>query len=258
MGTLDPDIAGRVGDALRRFGVDVRTGVEVESFEPGVVHTGVGPLAADLVVLGLGVRPNTQLAADAGLDTGVKGALVVDPRQRTSHEAAYAAGDCCESFHLVSRRKVHIALGTHANRQGRVAGINIGGGYATFPGVVGTAITKICGTEVARTGLNERECREAGLGFVSATVEATTKAGYYPGAGPMTVKVLAEPGDGRLLGAQIVGDAGAAKRIDTVAVALHAGFTALDLVDADLAYAPPFGPLWDPVAVAAREVLKQL
>jgi NADPH-dependent 2,4-dienoyl-CoA reductase/sulfur reductase-like enzyme len=258
MGTLDPDMAGRVGDALRRFGVDVRTGVAVESFEAGVVHTAVGPLAADLVVLGLGVSPNTALAAEAGLATGVKGALVVDPRQRTSHEAAYAAGDCCESFHLVSRRQVHVALGTHANRQGRVAGINLGGGYATFRGVVGTAITKICGTEVARTGLNERECREAGLDFVSATIEATTKAGYYPGAGPMAVKVLAEPGHGRLLGAQIVGDAGAAKRIDTVAVALHAGFTADDLVDADLAYAPPFGPLWDPVATAAREVLKQL
>jgi NADPH-dependent 2,4-dienoyl-CoA reductase/sulfur reductase-like enzyme len=258
MGTLDPDMAGRVGDALRRFGVDVRVGVEVQSFEPEVVHTSNGPQAADVVVLGLGVTPNNELAVDAGLATGVKGALVVDRRQRTSHESTFAAGDCCESFHLVSRRAVHIALGTHANRQGRVAGINLGGGYATFPGVVGTAISKLCGTEVARTGLNERECREAGIGFVSATIEATTKAGYYPGAGPMAVKLLAEPGAGRLLGAQIVGEAGAAKRIDTVAVALHAGFTAGDLVDADLAYAPPFGPLWDPVAVAAREVLKQL
>jgi NADPH-dependent 2,4-dienoyl-CoA reductase/sulfur reductase-like enzyme len=258
LGSLDPDMAGRVGDALRRFGVDVRTGVSVESFEPGVAHTSVGPLAADVVVLGLGVTPSNELAVEAGLATGVKGALVVDQRQRTSHEATFAAGDCCESFHLVSRRAVHIPLGTHANRQGRVAGINLGGGYATFPGVVGTAITKVCGTEVARTGLNERECKEAGLGFVSATIDATTKAGYYPSTGPITVKVLAQPGHGRLLGAQIVGEAGAAKRIDTVAVALHAGFTADDLLDADLAYAPPFGPVWDPVAVAAREVLKQL
>lgn len=258
MGTLDPDMAGRVEEALRRFGVDVRTGVAVEGFEPGVVHTPVGPLAADLVVLGLGVAPNTELAAAAGLDTGPSGALVVDPRQRTSHEAAYAAGDCCESFHLISRRPVHIALGTVANKQGRVAGINLGGGYATFPGVVGTAVTKICNTEVARTGLDEKECRAAGLGFVSASIDATTRAGYLPEANPITVKMLAEPGSGRILGAQIVGDVGSAKRIDVVAVALHAGFTCADLVDADLAYAPPFGPVWDPVATAARELLRQL
>jgi NADPH-dependent 2,4-dienoyl-CoA reductase/sulfur reductase-like enzyme len=258
MRTLDPDVAGRVADALRRFGVDLRTGVAVDGFEPGTVLTSAGPLAADLVVLGLGVVPNAELAADAGLATGSRGALVVDPRQRTSHEAAFAAGDCCESYHRVSRRWVHVALGTVANRQGRVAGINLGGGYATFPGVVGTAVTKICGTEVARTGLTERECREAGVGFVATTIEATTKAGYFPGSGPMAVKMLAEPVSGRILGAQIVGESGAAKRIDVVAVALQAGFTCTDLVDADLAYAPPFGPLWDPVAVAARELLKQI
>ena len=186
----------------------------MKGFEPGVVHTEAGPLAADLVVLGLGVTPNSELAAQAGLVTGVAGALTVDPRQRTSHAAVWAAGDCCESFHLVSRRPVHIALGTVANKQGRVAGINLGGGYATFAGVVGTAATKICGTEVARTGLTEKECRAAGLDFVSATIESTTKSRYYPGSGPIAVKLLAEPGTGRLLGGQIVGDQGAAKRID--------------------------------------------
>jgi NADPH-dependent 2,4-dienoyl-CoA reductase/sulfur reductase-like enzyme len=258
MGTLDPEMGARVGAAVREHGVDLRTGVGVESFEPGIVRTAEGEVEADLVVLGLGVVPNSELAADAGIRTGVKGAIAVDPRQRTSHEAVWAAGDCCESFHLVSRRQVHIALGTVANKQGRVAGINLGGGYATFPGVVGTAVTKVCATEVARTGLSERECAEAGLGFVAATIESTTRAGYYPGAKPIAVKMLAEPGSGRLLGAQLVGEEGAGKRIDAVAVALQAGFTAQDLVDADLSYAPPFGPLWDPVAVAARELLKEL
>lgn len=258
MSTLDPEMAGRVGDALRRHGVDVRTGVGATGFEPGVVHTASGPLAADIVVLGLGVAPNSSLARDAGLALGPKDAIAVDPRQRTSHEAVWAAGDCCESFHLVSRSKVHIALGTVANKQGRVAGINIGGGYATFPGVLGTAVTKICATEVARTGLNEKECRAAGLGFVTATIESATKAGYLPGSRPVVVKLLAEPGTGRVLGGQIVGDTGAGKRIDVVAMAIHAGFNCADLVDADLAYGPPFGPLWDPVAVAARELLKQL
>ena len=258
MGTLDPELGALVGDAVRGHGIDLRTSAAVEGFEPGRVQTADGPLDADLVVLGLGVVPNSELAADVGIRTGAKGAISVDPRQRTSHEAVWAAGDCCESFHLVSRRWVHVALGTVANRQGRVAGINLGGGYATFPGVVGTAVTKVCATEVARTGLTERECADAGLGFVTTTIESSTRAGYYPGARPMTVKMLAEPGSGRLLGAQLVGEEGAGKRIDAVAVALHAGFTAQDLVDADLAYAPPFGPLWDPVAVAARQLLKDI
>ena len=121
------------------------------------MHTKAGELKADLVVLGLGVQPNAELAGAAGIDLGSSGAIAVDRRQRTSHDEVWAAGDCAESFHLVSQRPVHMALGTVANRQGRVAGINIGGGYATFPGVVGTAVTKICATEIARTGLNERE-----------------------------------------------------------------------------------------------------
>jgi NADPH-dependent 2,4-dienoyl-CoA reductase/sulfur reductase-like enzyme len=153
---------------------------------------------------------------------------------------------------------VYVPLGTVANRQARVAGINIGGGYATFPGVVGTAVTKICSTEVARTGLSEREAREAGFEFVVATIESTTRAGYYPGAKPITVKLLAERGSGRVLGAQIVGEEGAGKRVDVVAVALGAGLDAQALLDADLSYAPPFSPLWDPVAVAARKAVSLL
>ncbi len=258
MRTLDPDVAVHVEDALRRFGVDLRTALPVEGFEDGVVLTAAGPVAADLVVLGLGVVPNSELAAAAGIATGARGAIQVSSRQRTSHEATWAAGDCAETFHLVSRRPIHVALGTVANRTARVAGINIGGGNATFPGVVGTAVTKVCSTEVARTGLTESECRAADIAFVHATITSTTRASYFPGAKPIVVKMLAEPGSGRVLGAQIVGEEGAAKRIDVVAMALHAGMTVQDVVDADLGYAPPFSPLWDPVAVAARELLRQV
>jgi NADPH-dependent 2,4-dienoyl-CoA reductase/sulfur reductase-like enzyme len=257
MRTLDADMAARVERAVRRLGIRLRTGVEVQGFDDGVVHTADGDLETDLVVLGLGVTPNSELAAEAGIETGVRRAIRVDPRQRTSHEAVYAAGDNAESYHLVSRRHVHVALGTVANKQGRVAGINLGGGYATFAGVVGTAVTKVCGTEVARTGLTETECANAGLGFVTATIESTARAGYFPGAEAVTVKMLAEPGTGRVLGCQIVGGPGSAKRIDVAAMALHAGFTAAELADADLGYAPPFGPLWDPVAVAARAVARE-
>jgi NADPH-dependent 2,4-dienoyl-CoA reductase/sulfur reductase-like enzyme len=252
MRTLDPDMAGLVVDAMRRHGIDVRLEVEVTAFEPGVVHTTGGEVPADLVVSGMGVWPNSDVAAAAGIATGVRGAIAVDRRQRTNVDGVYAAGDCATSFHRVSQRDVHVALGTVANRHGRVAGINIAGGYATFPGVLGTAVTKICSTEIGRTGLNAEECRRAGLEAVSATIEATNRAGYLPDARPLKVKVTAERGTGRLLGAQIVGEEQAAKRIDVFATALGAGLDVYELSDMDLSYAPPFGPLWDAVLVGAR------
>ena len=181
----------------------------------------------------------------------------VNDRMQTEMEGIWAAGDCVQSFHLVSRRPFYIALGTVANRQGRVAGINLGGGYATFPGVVGTAVYKICAVEVARTGLQENEIKKLGLEYVSAKIESSTRAGYYPEAGRITVKLLAEKGSGRLFGGQIVGMEGA-KRIDVLATSLHAGFTVDEMINLDLSYAPPYSPVWDPVVVAARNLLKLL
>jgi NADPH-dependent 2,4-dienoyl-CoA reductase/sulfur reductase-like enzyme len=196
------------------------------------------------------------LAKEAGMPLGEKGALIVNERQQTEVEGVWAAGDCAQSFHLVSQRPIHIALGTVANKQGRVAGINIGGGHAKFPGVVGTAVSKICAEEVARTGLQEREIEQVGWEYVSEKIESRTRAGYYPEAGRITVKVLAEKGSGRLLGGQIVGQEGAAKRIDILATALHGGMKVQDMVNLDLSYAPPYSPVWDPVLMAARQVEK--
>ncbi len=215
--------------------------------------TDAGTLQADLVVLGLGVTPNSGLAADAGVEIGVRGAIHVNRRQQTSADGVYAAGDCAESFHQVSQRQVHIALGTVANKQGRVAGINLGGGYATFPGVVGTAVTKICKVEVARTGLNEEEARRAGFAYEAVTIDSTTRAGYFPDTKPITIKLLAERASRRVLGAQIVGEEGAAKRIDVLATAITARMTVDDVIDLDLAYAPPFSGVWDAVHIAARK-----
>jgi len=259
MGTLDPDMGALVSDAVIEVGVRLYRGESLEAFEIGdgrvtAVVTDRRTLPADLVILGLGVRPRTELADRAGVDLGVRGAIRVNGRMQTSVPGIWAAGDCAETFHLVSRRPVHIALGTIANKQGRVAGINLGGGYATFPGVVGTAASKICKWEVARTGLQEREIRELGLEFATARIKSTTRAGYYPNAGPITVKALAEKGSGRLLGAQIVGIEGAAKRIDIFATALHAGMTVQDMINLDLSYAPPYSNVWDPVLIAARQV----
>jgi NADPH-dependent 2,4-dienoyl-CoA reductase/sulfur reductase-like enzyme len=258
MRQLDPDMGALVADALRRVGVTVHQNEPVEAFVSArgrveAVVTRERTIPTDLVVLGLGVRPNVGLAEQAEIPLGPSGGIATDRRMRTRVEGVWAGGDCVESFHLVSRRPVVVALGTHANKQGRVAGINIGGGYATFPGVLGTAITKICGVEVACTGLNEREAQEAGFECSCTVVESTTRAGYYPGAKPMRAKVIAEKRSGRFLGAQIVGEEGAAKRIDVLAVALHSNMTVEEMTSLDLAYAPPFSPVWDPVLIAARK-----
>jgi NADPH-dependent 2,4-dienoyl-CoA reductase/sulfur reductase-like enzyme len=256
LNTLDPDMAQRLVAPLEGLGVRVRFGTRAVGFEAGRVHLDDGSeLPADLTVLGLGVRPSSGLAADAGVATGAHGAIAVDRRQRTSAEGVWAAGDCCTSRHLVSGREVHIALGTVANKQGRVAGTNLGGGYATFRGVVGTAITKVCSLDVARTGLTEREIAVAGLEAESAVVESTNHASYIPGAQPMAVKLLAERGTGRLLGGQIVGGPGAGKRIDTIATALAGRLRVDEVADLDLAYAPTQGTVWDPVALAARRLV---
>ena len=258
MNTLDPDIGEMVSDAMRNEGMDVRCNEKVVAFEPGKVITENDTFEADIVVLGLGVEPNTRLAAEAGLTLGPRGSVAVDMRQRTSADGVWSAGDCCQSFHLVARDWVHIPLGTVANKQGRVAGINMGGGYATFPGVVGTAVTKLCSLEVGRTGLTEKDATRYGFEYESVTIESTTRAGYYPGAGPMTVKLLAERRSGRVLGAQVVGIEGAAKRIDVVATALTTGMTVEDMTALDLSYAPPFSPVWDPVLIAARKAAEAL
>jgi NADPH-dependent 2,4-dienoyl-CoA reductase/sulfur reductase-like enzyme len=219
------------------------------------VITSQRTVPADLVILGLGVEPNSELAADAGIDVGVRQSIAVDRRQRTSIEGIWAAGDCCQSRSIVTGQPIYVALGTVANKQARVAGINIAGGYATFPGVAGTAITKLCSLEVGRTGVNEHEAKAAGFDYVVAKIESTTRAGYYPGAGTIKVKLLAERVTGRILGGQVVGNEGTAKRIDVLATAITAGMTAEDLVYLDLSYAPPFSPLWDPVQQAARRAL---
>lgn len=251
LGNLDADMAGLVADAMERYGVELRLEHHITAIEPGRLLTEEGVVPADLVVLGMGVVPNGELAAAAGLTTGVRGSIVVDDHQRAA-DGVYAAGDCCQSIQRVTGAPTWIALGTVANKQSRVAGINLGGGDARFPGVLGTAVTKLCDTEVARTGLSEAEAADAGLDAVATVIESSTRADYYPGSGPIVVKLVHERDSRRLLGGQIVGAPGAGKRIDTIATALWGGLGVDDLVNLDLAYAPPFSPVWDPVNTAAR------
>ncbi|MGC4795135.1 FAD-dependent oxidoreductase [Micromonospora saelicesensis] len=264
MSTVDSDMGELVAEAMRGLGITIRGSLPVSGLEErdgrvSAVVTAEGPIPTDVVVMGLGVRPNTALAEAAGLPLGPTGAIRVDRRMRVpGHPGVWAAGDCVETLHRISGLPVHVPLGTHANKQGRVAGINIGGGYATFTGVIGTAVTKVCDLEVGRTGLRERDATAAGFEFVSVIAESTNRAGYYPGARPMTVKLIAERPSGRLLGAQIVGWSEAAKRIDSLAVALWNGMTVDDMTQLDLGYAPPYAPVWDPVLIAARKAVDAL
>lgn len=260
MSTLDPDMGRLVHESMTGMDITMVDDAEVTKILTGgdgrarAVATTADEYPADVVVLGIGVRPETSLARAAGLPLGEHGGLLTDLAMRVrGHENIWAGGDCVEVLDLVSGRERHIALGTHANKHGQVIGTNAGGGYATFPGVVGTAVSKVCDLEIARTGLREKDARRAGLQFVSATIESTSRAGYYPGAAPMTVKMIAERRTGRLLGVQIVGREGAAKRVDIAAVALTAGMTVDQMTALDLGYAPPFSPVWDPILVAARK-----
>jgi NADPH-dependent 2,4-dienoyl-CoA reductase/sulfur reductase-like enzyme len=257
MSALDVDMGDLIADAMRGLGIDLYLGEQVLSFEveDGRVSAAVtttGRFPADLVVLGIGARPNVALARDAGIEIGPTGGIVTDDHQRASAPGVFAAGDCVETRDLVTGRPIQIALGTHANKQGRVVGINATGGDAVFPGVLGTAVSKICAYEVARTGLTEQQAADAGLDAFPTVIDGTSRAGYYPDATPIRVKVVTERGTGRLLGAQIVGEEGAAKRIDVLAACIWNRMTVEEIISLDVGYAPPFAPVWDPVLVAAR------
>ncbi|MEU2332600.1 FAD-dependent oxidoreductase [Streptomyces sp. NPDC006654] len=260
MSTLDPDMGRLVHKAMEGLGITMVDDTEVTGLLTGedgrvrAVATEDAEYPADVVVLGIGVRPETRLAEAAGLPLGRHGGLLTDLAMRVrGHEDIWAGGDCVEVLNLVSGQEQYVPLGTHANKHGQVIGTNVGGGYATFPGVVGTAVSKVCDLEIARTGLREKDALRVGLRFETVTIESTSRAGYYPGASPMTVKMLAERRTGRLLGVQIVGREGAGKRVDIAAVALTANMTVEQMTALDLGYAPPFSPVWDPVLVAARK-----
>lgn len=258
MTSLDTDLGERVVESMERDGIAVRTsttavGFAVRDGRVVGVETAEATVPADVVFLGIGVRAHSALAVAAGLPTGAGDGITTDSGQRVDADRhVWAAGDCTETHHRMLRRNAYVPLGTHANKQGVVLGRNLSGGDTVFPGVLGTAITRVCSLEIARTGLSEGEAEGAGFDAVAVSIDATTRAGYYPGTEPMTVKLTAERATQRLLGGQIVGGQGAAKRIDTVAAALWGGFTIDELMFADLSYAPPFSSVWDPVQVAAR------
>jgi NADPH-dependent 2,4-dienoyl-CoA reductase/sulfur reductase-like enzyme len=260
---FDADIAQLVQDELESKGVRLSLDDEVKALESDaqgrvrqVISSGE-VFEADLVLLALGVRPNVALAEAAGVALGETGAIATDSRMRTNLPNVFSAGDCAEAYHQITGRGDYIPLGTTANKQGRVAGTNLGGGHAEFEGIVGTAITKVLDVYAALTGLAEKDARALGYAVQSTRIQTGSRAHYYPGGRPMHVKLVVEEGSGRLLGGQIVGDEGAGPRIDVLATALHKGMTVEELARLDLAYVPPIAPVWDPLLVAANVALKE-
>jgi NADPH-dependent 2,4-dienoyl-CoA reductase/sulfur reductase-like enzyme len=221
------------------------------------VLAGGTQIPADLVVIAAGVRPAARLLTEAGAARLPDGSVYVDAQMRTSLSDVFAAGDAVALPHLVLNRPAWLPLGPAANKTGRVAGTVAAGGHASFAGVVGTAVVKVFGIEVARTGLGLADARAAGLDAVATDVTSRSRAKYYPGSVPLHVRLVHAPG-GRLLGGQLAGAEGAAKRVDVLAAALHAGFTVTDLASLDLSYAPPFAPVYDPVLAAANQAIRGL
>ncbi len=259
--TLDDDMRELVEAELARQGAEVVMGKPV-AFEgrrrvEAVVVEGEsenenGRYLCDVALLGVGVQPEVALARAAGVTLGATGAIATDSHMRTNLPDVYAAGDCAEVFYLVTGKPAYIPLGSTANKQGRVAGTNAAGGEATFGGVMGTMVVRAFDLAVARTGLTAAQARALGYTVRAPMIKAMDSSHYFPGAAPIHVKLVVDKETGRLLGGQITGRRGVAKRIDVLATALHHRLTVADLQRLDLSYSPPFAPVWDPILVAAN------
>jgi NADPH-dependent 2,4-dienoyl-CoA reductase/sulfur reductase-like enzyme len=257
--TFDPDLGELVGAEVRRHGVSVRTSTTVERIaadEKGLRVLGSRGLdtPADLVIVAVGVRPETDLLVSAGAATGARGAVIVDAGMLTGLDDIWAAGDCVQTHHVLLDSPSYLPLGTTAHKQGRVAGINAAGGHASFAGSCGTQAVKVFDLVAARTGLRGGEAAAAGYQPVSVTVTADDHKAFYPGATPVHVRLTGDRTTRRLLGVQLIGAYGAeiSKRIDIAATAIHAGHTVDVLSDLDLSYTPPLSSPWDPIQVAGQ------
>lgn len=255
MNPLDGDMAAFVHAKMRSRGVKLMLGHTVEGFEKGEKGTRVllkdeQPLEADMVILAIGVGPDSHLAKEAGLELGIKGSIVVNDRMETSAPDIFAAGDAVEVRHYITGEKALISLAGPANKQGRIAADNICGGDSRYPGSLGSSVIKVFDMTAASAGINERTAKQTGIDYDKVYLSPASHASYYPGGKVMTMKVIFEKKTYKLLGAQIIGYDGVDKRIDVLATAMYAGITALQLKELDLSYAPPYSSAKDPVNMA--------
>jgi NADPH-dependent 2,4-dienoyl-CoA reductase/sulfur reductase-like enzyme/rhodanese-related sulfurtransferase len=248
---LDGDMALHLQNRIRGNDFAILTGAEAQGFSAEGVQLAGGPFVpAELILLSVGVRAEVELARQAGLEIGVTGGVKVNARMESSDTDIYAVGDAAETTHMLTGARTRIPLAGPANRQGRIAGANAAGGRFLYPGALGTSIVRVLHMTAGFTGLNSAQAAKAGLSFFSSVTIDPNHAGYYPGSRPMMIKIVAEEGTGRLLGAQIVGEEGVDKRTDVFATAIAGRMTVFDLESLDLAYAPPFGSANDPVNTA--------
>ena len=260
---MPEEMAEVVRNELGAKGVDLHFGADVAGIEeagPGLKVTmsnGMG-IVADMVIFGIGVTPNSEIATDAGLELGPKRSIAVDKTLRTSDPDIFAAGDCADAFHLISGKRVWVPLALRANRAGWAVADNVTGGHMELPGIVGSAVFKVLDLEVARTGLSAAEAREAGFDPVENVIQSRSRAHAHPGNVTIHVGLVGDKKTGKLLGATMVGKEGVAHRMHAVAVALHAGMTVADFAQCDLGYAPPFSPVWDPLLTAAIQLSRAI
>jgi NADPH-dependent 2,4-dienoyl-CoA reductase/sulfur reductase-like enzyme len=259
---MDRPLAQMVRQTLDSNGVTLRLGESVQRLEAVngriCASTENHRIEADMVLTAIGVKPCSQLAQSAGLELGAQGAIAVDRQMRTSDPAIYAAGDCADAYHVVTGNRAWIPLALRANRAGWAVADHLSGKNVELPGIAGTAVFKVFDLQVARTGLTLAEATDAGFNPQSVTIKTNSRSGMYPGGSPIQVHLVADSGSGRLLGAQMVGRESVAHRINAAAVALHAKMTVDQFAQCDLAYAPPFGGVWDPLLIAANQLLKKL
>jgi NADPH-dependent 2,4-dienoyl-CoA reductase/sulfur reductase-like enzyme len=259
---FEEEISTLIKEKLQSKGVELHFNASIDSIEEqgnGVrIKTTDEELDVDLALLALGVTPNSELARDAGLELGMRNSIAVDDHLQTSAEHIYAAGDCAQGRRMVDGAPIFSPLALKANREGMLAGLNMAGIDAVDRGSLGTGITKVFDLGIARTGLSFAEAEKAGLQPVKNLITTRSRARYYPGSAPLRVLVIASRKDGRVLGAQLAGPVDAVKRIDTFAVIIQQGLNLDQVLTLDLAYAPPFSPVWDPVLLAARTTRKMI
>ncbi len=256
-GIFDRDLAELIHDEAKKHNLTLRFGESVEGFNGNKfvesVKTDKGSVKTDLVLIAVGVKPNTAFINGTGIVTGIKGAIQVNSNMQTNLDDIFAAGDCATQYHRIKERDDYIPLGTHANKQGQIAGLNMVNLHKTFKGVVGTSIIKFFDLTLGRTGLSEKEAERLNIPTASVTIRARDIAGYYPDAKEMSLKLIYHKVTRKLLGGQIIGENGVDKRIDVLSTALFHSMSIDELMDLDLAYAPPYNGVWDPIQQAARK-----
>ncbi len=259
---MNTEMATEIRNEIENHGVNLFLGEEIKGVEK--TNHGLRVVCSDsilegeMVLVAVGIKPNSELAEEADLDLGPSSAIAVDKALRTSDRDIYAAGDCADAFHVVTGQKAWIPLALRANRAGWGVADNVIGKGIELPGIVGTAVFKVFDMQVARTGLNVVQAEKAGFDPVEIVIKSGSRAHAHPNGSMIWVQLVGDKKSGRLLGAQLVGKEGAAHRVNAPAVALHAKMTVEAFSQSDLAYAPPFGPTWDPMLVAANQLLKRM